>query len=434
MNVTVVGLGKIGLPLAIQFAMKGHSVIGSDINVSVVDQINNGIEPFPGEENLKKNLISVLESGNFNATTETTLAVCKSEVIIVVVPLIIDKLGIPDFQTIDMATEAIGLGLKPGALVSYETTLPVGTTRNRFAPNLEKYSGLKAGIDFHLVFSPERVLSGRVFSDLKKYPKIVGGLNAKSSVCGVQFYLSALDFEPRQDLKRKNGVWDVGSCETSEMVKLVETTYRDVNIGLANQFAIYAEKTGIDFHEVITAANSQPYAHIHNPGIAVGGHCIPVYPQLYLWNDPEASIVQAARIVNSQMPKYVVGCLENLHGPLDGERVVVMGASYRGDVKEVAFSGVFSIVLELRRLGAFCFVHDPLYTDDELIELGFLPYHFGQDVDAAILQADHSVYKELAPGDLPGVRTFLDGRQITSPALWEEVKYHQLGKAINAPS
>jgi nucleotide sugar dehydrogenase len=309
MRVTVIGLGKIGLPLAVQFALKGHEVLGCDVNKKTVEQINNGIEPFPGETNLQNFLTQVIKNGNLIATTETEDAVSKSEVVVVVVPLLVDQEGMPDFEWIDDATQRIGSSLKPGTLVSYETTLPVGTTRNRFAKALEEASGLIAGKDFTVVFSPERVLTGRVFADLRKYPKLVGGINEASNQAGVKFYEAVLDFDDRPDLSKKNGVWNLESCEASEMAKLAETTYRDVNIALANQFALFAEKSNIDIAKVIAASNSQPYSHIHNPGIAVGGHCIPVYPRFYLWNDPKATIVSAARIANSAMPAHAVELL-----------------------------------------------------------------------------------------------------------------------------
>ncbi|MEO5877578.1 MAG: nucleotide sugar dehydrogenase, partial [Streptosporangiaceae bacterium] len=153
----------------------------------------------------------------------------------------------------------------------------MGTTRSRWAPMLATGSGLVPGADFPLVFSPERVLTGRVFADLRRYPKLVGGIDSSSADHGVRFYESVLDFDLRADLARPNGVWDLGSAEAAELAKLAETTYRDVNIGLANQFARFSDTVGVDVMRVIEACNSQPYSHIHRPGIAVGGHCIPVY-------------------------------------------------------------------------------------------------------------------------------------------------------------
>ena len=291
MDICVVALGKIGLPLAVQFASKGHRVVGADVDQHLVNLVNRGEEPFPGEAHLAEKLRDAVDGGLLTATTDTTAAVATAEVVVIVVPLFVDEDGTPDWGWMDAATASVGRGLKEGTLVSYEATLPVGTTRNRFAPVLEELSGLEAGEDFHVAFSPERVLTGRVFEDLRKYPKLVGGINQASTDAAVDFYDAVLDFDDRPDLPQPNGVWDLGTAEASEFAKLAETTYRDVNIGLANQFAQYADQIDVDVLKVIDASNSQPYSHIHRPGIAVGGHCIPVYPRLYLWNDPSATVV-----------------------------------------------------------------------------------------------------------------------------------------------
>ena len=413
MRICVVALGKIGLPLAVQFASKGHTVIGADVNAETVEMVNKGNEPFPGEAQLAEKLQHVTASGLLTATTDTSAAVAQSEVVVVVVPLFVDMEGDPDFDWMDAATRDIAEGLRPGTLVSYETTLPVGTTRTRYAPILEAGSGLVAGKDFDLVFSPERVLTGRVFADLRKYPKLVGGISTDSELRGVAFYDSVLEFDERDDLPRPNGVWPMGSAEAAEMAKLAETTYRDVNIGLANQFAKFADKSGIDVYRVIEACNSQPYSHIHQPGIAVGGHCIPVYPRLYLHNDPEATVVAAAREANASMPEYAVSRLQEAYGDLTGATVAVLGAAYRGGVKETAFSGVFAVVDALRARGAKVVVHDPLYSDEELEAFGWEPFHLGDATNAAIIQADHREYGELVASDLAGARVVLDGRRIS---------------------
>jgi len=414
MKVCVVALGKIGLPLAVQFAAKGHTVIGADISEPTVRSVNDGLVPFPGEADLDVKLKQAVGAGLFSATTDTAAAVAESAAVVVVVPLFVDGAGIPDFTWMQSATRDIARGLRPGTLVSYETTLPVGTTRNRWKPLLEEGSGLVAGRDFDLVFSPERVLTGRVFADLRKYPKLVGGIDAESAERGIEFYEAVLDFDDRPDLSRPNGVWDLGSAEAAELAKLAETTYRDVNIGLANQFARYADTIDVDVNRVIDACNTQPYSHIHRPGIAVGGHCIPVYPRLYLWNDPAATVVRAAREANAAMPSYAVDLLAAAVGDLAGVGVLVLGASYRGGVKETAFSGVFGTVDELRRRGAVPYVSDPMYTSAELTAHGLPPYE-GQDLGAAVLQADHPEYRSLTSEDLPGVKVLVDGRRTTDP-------------------
>ncbi|MEW6872953.1 nucleotide sugar dehydrogenase [Trueperella pyogenes] len=419
MRIAVVAMGKIGLPLAVQFADRGHEVVGVDVNEETVRLINEATEPFPGEAQLQDKLVELVGAGKLCATTSYAEAIPAADAIVVVVPLFVnDDTWEPDFAWMDAATASLAEHLTPGTLISYETTLPVGTTRGRWKPMIEEISGLVEGQDFHLVFSPERVLTGRVFADLRRYPKLVGGLSEAGTKAAIEFYESVLTFDERSDLPRANGVWDMGSAEAAEMAKLAETTYRDVNIGLANQFAVFADAAGIDVQRVIDACNSQPYSHIHRPGIAVGGHCIPVYPRLYLSTDPDASIVRTARQYNAGMPEYVVGRVESLLGDLAGQKVAVLGASYRGGVKETAFSGIFATVAALEARGAQVKVHDPMYSDEELAAFGWQAYHLGEETSAAIVQADHAQYKTVTPGDFPGIKVLFDGRRVTDPELW----------------
>ncbi len=428
MKIAVIALGKIGLPLAVQFASMGHDVVGVDVQQSVVDQVNAGREPFPGEAHLQEKLQELVPAGKLRATTDYSDAIPGADAIVIVVPLFVDDdTWQPDFGWMESATRSFAEHLSPGTLISYETTLPVGTTRDRWKPMIEDISGLTEGKDFHLVFSPERVLTGRVFEDLRKYPKLVGGLSPEGTRRGIEFYEQVLTFDERPDLPQGNGVWDMGTAETAEMAKLAETTYRDVNIGLANQFGKFAAANGIDVHKVIDASNSQPYSHIHRPGIAVGGHCIPVYPRLYLYTDLEATIVRTAREANMTMPEYAVGLAEGALGSLEGRTVVVLGASYRGRVKETAFSGVFPTVEALQARGAHVLVHDPMFSDDELAGYGFDAYHVGEPADVAIVQADHPEYKEFIPADLPRLQVVVDGRGMLDSAKWEGVRFFRVG-------
>lgn len=420
MRIAVVALGKIGLPLAVQFAGTGHEVIGVDVNRGLVESINAAREPFPGETDLQERLSEVVTAGRLRATTDYAEAIPGAEVIVVVVPLFVDdETWQPDFTWMDAATASISAHLTEGALVLYETTLPVGTTRTRWKPLLERGSGLVEGRSFHVAFSPERVLTGRVFADLRKYPKLIGALSDEGAERARAFYETVLQFDERDDLPRPNGVWDLGTAEAAEMAKLAETTYRDVNIGLANQFGLFAAEHGIDVFRVIEACNSQPYSHIHRPGIAVGGHCIPVYPRLYLSGDPGADVVRAARLVNVSMPERLVDRAADLLGSLDGLTAVVLGASYRGGVKETAFSGVFPIVAALRERGATVRVHDPLYTADEIRALGVDPHELGDPADVVVVHTDHAGYRTVAPADFPGIRLLVDGRNSTDAALWQ---------------
>jgi len=426
-KIAVVGLGKIGLPLAAQYASKGHFVIGADISESTVNTVNNKQEPFPGEANLLKTLETAVGSGNLSATTDTSGAVMQSDVVVVAVPLFVDRDTRPDFRAMDSATRSIGAGLQKGTLVAYETTLPVGTTRKRLTPILEQESGLTAGKDFFVVFSPERVLTGRVFADLRKYPKLVGGIDVESESLAKGFYNAVLDFDEREDLPKPNGVWGLGSSEAAELAKLAETTFRDVNIALANQFALHSEELGVNVYQVIEACNSQHFSHIHQPGVAVGGHCIPVYPHLYLHGDKEASVVSASRLANKKMPIHVVEKTSLALGGLVGARIAILGLAYRGGVKEHAFSGAWDLISEVISRGGIPLVYDPMYSSAEIQDLGLEPYTLGDNCDAAIVQSDHPEFSSLNTTDLPSARFLVDGRNCTSEDLRSSIPTYVVG-------
>jgi UDP-N-acetyl-D-mannosaminuronic acid dehydrogenase len=282
----------------------------------------------------------------------------------------------------------------PGTTVVIETTVPVGTTRNRVAPRMP------AGV--HVAFSPERVSSGRVLRDLATYPKLVGGVDAESEERATELYRSFIT---------EAEVRPMGSAEAAELTKLAETTYRDLNIGFANELARYADGLGLDVQQVIDAANSQPYSHIHRPGVAVGGHCIPVYPRFYLSGDQQARLPGVAREVNEGMPAYAVGLLSELLGGLDGTRVLILGVAYRGGVKETAFSGAFPLRDELLGRGAQVMASDPLFDAAELRAFGFEPWD-GEPVEGVVVQTDHREYETLEiPAD--GI---VDGRGIVRDA------------------
>lgn len=436
MKIAVVALGKIGLPLAVQFARSGHEVTGVDVDPVCVDAVNAGTPPFPGEAHLDAYLKDAVESHRLRATADYQDAIPTADAIVVVVPLLVDeRSGAPDFRWMDAAVTELARHLTPNTLVLFETTLPVGTTRTRWKPMIESLSGLSESDDVHVVFSPERVLTGRVFEDLRKYPKLVGALTPAGAVRAVDFYNAVLQFDERPDLARANGVWDLGSAEAAEMAKLAETTYRDVNIALANQFAIHAQDLGIDVYSVIEASNSQPYSHIHRPGVAVGGHCIPVYPKLYMSSDSDATVVRAARLANEAMPAFAIDLLERAYGgDLTGARIAVLGASYRGGVKETAVSGVFELTRLLRQRGAQPLVHDPLYTARELASIGFTNFELGEPVDGVIVHTDHAAYRALTSRDLPGAKVLVDGRGITSASGWGTTTRIVLGDGTSSSS
>jgi UDP-N-acetyl-D-glucosamine dehydrogenase len=397
MKAVVVALGKVGLPLAAQIARAGNDVVGCDIDAHVVELVNAGTPPFPNEEGLEAALREAIAAGRLRAQRDTTAAVAEGpDLVVAVPPLYVDERARPAWGVLDAVVEDVARGLRPGTVVSIETTVPVGTTRDRIAPALERGSGLRAEQDFFVVFSPERVFSGRVLRDLATYPKLVGGLSEEGEARGVALY---------EQLIEGAEVWGMGSAEAAEMAKLAETTYRDLNIAFANELARAADARGLDVQRVIDAANSQPFSHIHRPGIAVGGHCIPVYPRFYLAGDPDARLPAVARDVNEAMPAYAIDLL----GEVAGKTVLVLGVAYRGGVKEAAFSGAHALRDELGRRGARAVFADPLFDDDELRADGFEPWDGGA-ADLAIVQADHFEYRTLS--DVGGAAVVVDGRGV----------------------
>ncbi|MGI8929695.1 MAG: nucleotide sugar dehydrogenase [Candidatus Limnocylindria bacterium] len=405
MRIAVVGLGHIGLPLAVQYASRGHEVVGVDIDRTVVDAINAGTSPHLDEQALIDRVPELVAARRLRAVTwESPDGVREAEVLVVIVPVVVDAERKIDFGPIDAATRDIAKNLGSGALVIYETTLPVGTTRARFGPALAQGSGLELDRDLFLAFSPERVLVGRIFEDLRCYPKIVGGTSAESTRRAADFYEAVLD--PGTE------VMAVTNAEAAEMTKLAETTYRDVNIAYANELARYAARHEIDISEVIGAANTQPYSHIHQPGLGVGGHCIPVYPHFLFNDDPELRIPPLAREINEGMGAFAVQAIEERIGPLNGVSVLVLGIAYRADVREDASSSAFRLRDELLAAGAGVFGHDPYFDADHLRAAGFEPYDLSAPgpIRVAVLQAAHAAYSELDPVSLPGLELFVDGR------------------------
>jgi UDP-N-acetyl-D-glucosamine dehydrogenase len=427
MRIAVVGLGHIGLPLAVQYASRGHDVIGCDIAPWIVESIGRGASPHHDEPALDERVPELVAAGRLRATTDTTEGVGGADVVVVIVPVVVDERREVDFGPIDAATRAIARGLGLGTLVVYETTLPVGTTRERFGPMLTA-GGLALDRDLWLAFSPERVLVGRVLADLRRYPKIVGGTSEEATRRAMEFYRSVLD--------EGTEVRAVANAETAELTKLAETTYRDVNIAYANELARYAARRAIDVSEVIAAANSQPYSHIHQPGVGVGGHCIPVYPHFLFGGafagEGELRIPPLAREINEGMGAWTIDLIEERVGSLDGQPVLVLGIAYRADVREDAFSSAFRLRDELVAAGARVYAHDPYFDDEHLRGLGFEPYHLDapDHVSVAILQAAHAAYRDLTPVSLPGVRLLVDGRNALERGPFERagVAYVGIGR------
>jgi len=361
-TICVFGLGKMGLPLACAFADAGFKVVGVDIDPEVVENVNRGKTWFE-EPELEEKLARAIGNGRLTATVDGELAVEKSDFIISIVPLVLDEERKPDFSAVLKVTETVSRKLRRGHVVGYETTLPIGTTENKLKPILEK-SGLKAGIDFGLFHSPERLMAGKVFSRLRELKKIIGAVDEKTAFIASEIYKVICPA----------GTLIVSNPRTAEMIKLAAGIWRDVNIAFANEMAKIADKYEVDIMEVIKAVNTSPRRIMLEPGCGVGGHCIPVYPY-FIINEVENAdemvpVIKAARKTNESMPEYTVKLaeqeLKKKGKKLENANVVILGLAYRPYIKETINSPTLDMVKILKEKGANVSVFDPMFTEEEV--------------------------------------------------------------------
>lgn len=405
MKVTVIGAGKMGLPLACVFASRGATVEACDVNPEIVKQINAGECPFD-EPGISPLLTEGLQQRRLAATTDIGGAIGRSEVIVVIVPVLLNAERQADLTIIDSSAGLMAQSLKSGSLVCFETTLPVGGTR-RLGSLIAK-GGLKPGVDFDLAFSPERVKSRFVLKHLFDNPKVVGGITPEAASRAERFYAEYLGAP----------VTNVGTLENAELVKLSGMIYRDVNIALANELAGYARNVGIDFDIARKAANTDGEAYLLTPGIGVGGHCTPVYPYFLIQEAHRQGVpmdlVALGRHLNEEQPRRMVERLGNI----TAQRAIILGLSFRPQVKESAYSPAFALRDELVKRGATVSLHDPLYTKDEIQQSGFTPGIF-EGHEIMVLNTAHDSYRDLDFARLAklGLRTVLDGRDFWNSAL-----------------
>jgi len=424
-RVTIVGAGKMGLPLAVQFAGHGWDVTAVDVQPAVVDSINAGKNHVTEEPGLTEGVASAHAADRLRATLDGATAAATADVVVVIVPVMLDDEQQPDYRYMDAAVESIAPGVHPGSTVIFETTLPVGDTRNRFGPRLEAVSGLAIERDFFVAFSPERLYSGSALKNLATYPQLVGGLGRESGARTAAFYGSVLDAE----------VVLMSSAEAAEFSKLADTTYRDVNIALANEFARYADRVGVDIQEVIAAANSQPYSHIHQPGLGVGGHCIPVYPHFLLSRAPEMELVELSRRVNDGQIGLAIRTIQKALGGLEGVPVLVLGLTYRDGVKELAYSRALPLIERLAFHGAIVEAYDPLLSTAEIDRSAASPYAWGTPsrARAIITQTADPLFSTLDFSLFPEAEMLFDGRNsLRQLSLPERIAYHGVGVPASA--
>jgi len=404
----VVGLGYIGLPTASTFATHGLRVVGVDINPEIVQKLNRG-EVHLFEPGLRTLVQAAVQSGNLVVRSQPEPA--DAFIIAVPTPFKEDKRADLDF--VKAAAETIVPHLKSGNLVILESTSPPRTTVDVVAPILEK-SGLKAGTDFDLAYSPERVLPGQILRELIENARVIGGITPASAQAGKDLYSTFV-----------TGDIIMTDATTAEMVKLMENTYRDINIAAANEFARLADQFQVDIWEAIALANRHPRVKILNPGPGVGGHCISVDPWFLVEAAPEnAQLILGARRVNDEQPAYVVDFLRRKTGELKGKRIAALGLAYKADVDDLRESPAISVVELLRAAGAQVVTYEPFKTD---FAVAGLPAAASleealKDADLILLLVGHSQFKTLNPREVKAMSAA--SVVVDAVNVWERAAWH----------
>lgn len=422
-KICILGLGYIGLPTASVFATHDVQVVGVDINPRVVEMLQAG-QLHIHEPGLGEVVSRAFQSGKLKVASQPEPA--DAFIIAVPTPFYEHDLGEyqgqpykkADMRAVTAATEAVLQHLRPGNLVILESTSPPRTTTDLVVPILER-SGLKAGLDFYVAYSPERVLPGQILHELVHNARVVGGINLESAQAAQDLYSAFVQGEIHKT-----------HATTAEMVKLMENTYRDVNIAIANEFARLAERFGVDAWQAIQLASLHPRVKILNPGPGVGGHCISVDPWFFVESAPDLSrLIQTARQVNDAQPHYVVEKARQAWGSLQGKKIAALGLAYKPDVDDLRESPAVEVIHLLQAEGALVTAYEPFKPDAGLPGIQAAPTLEAAlaDAEAILVLVRHTVFANLTPAQLSGqtpARQLLDTVNVWSGPEWPAQGFH----------
>ena len=429
-KICILGLGYIGLPTASTFAVNGLRVLGVDINPGIVETLKKG-EIHIHEPGLREVVNQAVHSGNLSASTQPE----EADAFLIAVPTPFKDSEFGDFEgrrykladmgAVISATEAIVPVLRKGNLVVLESTSPPRTTLDLVAPILER-SGLKAGTDFFLCYSPERVLPGQILRELIENARVIGGVTPESAKAGRDLYAI---FVKGQIIET--------DATTAEMVKIMENTTRDVNIAIANEFARLAEKFGVDVWEAIRLANLHPRINLLSPGPGVGGHCISVDPWFFVEAAPELTpLIYHARKVNDDQPHFVVGLVKQALGSLKNKKIAALGLAYKPDVDDLRESPAVEIVHLLQQEGAWVKAWEPFKPDAKLpgIDMATSLNDALKNADLVLLLVRHTEFSALKPDDIASqtkAKTVFDTVNVWDMDEWKNAgfQFHRLGDA-----
>lgn len=406
MKISVLGLGYIGLPTALLFASSGHEVIGVDVDEKKVNLLNQGKLPFR-EPGLKE----LFEKGKFRFRASTKVE--ESDVFLISVPTPLDEhTKAADLRYVKSAAEMIRPYLRSGNLVILESTVPPKTTERILIPILEK-SGLKAGDDFHVVHCPERAIPGKTIHEMIHNDRIIGGITTRAANLAKKLYSSFV----------KGNIY-LTDATTAEFVKLIENTYRDVNIALVNELAKIAEEYGVNIWEAVELANKHPRVNLHKPGPGVGGHCIAIDPWFVIQNTSNGNMIALARHVNDTMPNYTLRKVREMLREIKYPTITVLGVAYKGNVDDARESPALRFIRLAENSGFKVKVYDPFVKKFEypLLTLG----EAVRDSDCIVVITDHEVFKFLDPNEIAKLmrsRCVFDARNILDHEKWRKAGF-----------
>jgi len=415
-KICCMGLGYIGLPTSTVFAVNGYEVVGVDVQQEVVDTINDGSVHIQ-EPGLKEMVRGAVMEGNLQAGTDPEPA----DVFIIAVPTPLTEGKSADLSYVREAAETISSYLEEGNLVIVESTVAPRTTVDIVKPELES-SGMTAGEDFYLAHCPERVLPGQIIHELIHNNRIIGGIDEESALKACELYNSFVE-----------GEMYITDATTAELTKLMENTYRDVNIAFANELARVAEDIKTDVWEAIDLANKHPRVNIHKPGPGVGGHCLAVDPWFIMEKAPRAEMIELSREINDSMPEFVVSNVKEKLFGIGDPKISILGITYKGNVDDTRESPILKVIELFAEDKVGMGIHDPRVPEKAEKELNLLALEEAvKGSDCIIIGADHKEFNRLDPediGELMNNRVIFDTKNHLEAEKWEEAgfEYYKLG-------
>lgn len=435
-TICVVGLGRIGLPTAALLADAGAQVLGVDINSEAVRQVNLGKSLFKDEPGLDQLVEKVTKEGSLKADVNVSAAVAKSDVVIICVPTPIDESKAPDYTAIIAACKNISKALKKGSLIVIESSVGPGTVENLLIPTLEKKSGMRAGKDFGVASCPERADPGHILSNLKTVPRIIGGIDPQSTDVAVVIYESALGVQ----------IVKVRNPKTANAVKLTENVFRDVNIALMNELAVFYQKLDVDTIEVIDACATKWNFVPHYPGAGVGGGCLPTSSFFLIDEGAKVEcalrLIRTAREINDEMPEHVAmlveEALKDVGKFVRGSKIAILGVSYKANVHGLQGTPIEHIYFRLKRMGGSVAIYDPLFKGEKIfgVKASKVLKEAVHEADCILIGTGHKEFRNLDLAALAKISNmptaFVDTRHVVNPVKVKEhgFSYRGIGRIL----